>query len=422
MAIVDANFSCHPMLDVRWVRQKSGVPDLPLAQCLVEQDRFGPNAIFDVQHYRAAYGSDIPQGMTCLEHFCRQAKERPRDPNGTFSVQQWHETLGWRASNPDDWRAALISSLGAEARFAFDEMERHRAGQVVVSDTVIGEGPAEGQDLSIFAHHDKNDEVQPYVLDYMDVLRAQGLCVVFLTNSAALTPSAMEGLRSRAWRLVCTRNRAYDWGLYSIGVERLKPYANHAILLTNDSVIGTLNDMGPLFRIARSGEVDVTGAVDCWLHCWHLQSFFLYASAETVGSQPWQSFWANYRPLEDKWFVINSHEFGFSRWMTRHGVRMRAGWPYGDLIAHTPGTRSTEWRIRLLENRQATNPTVHLWDMLLEQGFPFLKRTVFTQELPEHNLTNMCNVISCLAKAKPQPVERGGSRVLEQPVDEFGLG
>jgi hypothetical protein len=405
----DTSFSCHPLLDVRWVRRQCGVPDMSLPDCLREQDRVGPNALFDTRFYRAAYGSRIPDGMTCLEHFCRQAKEQPCDPNGTFSVQQWHETLGCTFLGPDEWRGTLIRSLGSEARFALDEMERHRAGEVVVGDTVLGGSPGEGQDICVFAHHDSNDIVQPYVLDYLDALREQGMCILFITNSADLVPSAFKSLRGRVWRLIRTRNRAYDWGLYSIGVENVKQSQYNALLLTNDSVVGTMNDLDPLFRLGRSGQVGVTGAVDAWLHSWHLQSFFLYISAETVRSRPWREFWSNYRPLHDKWFVINSHEFGFSRWMKRHGVRMQAGWEYRSIIAHTPSTISTSWRRDLFRKKGATNPTVNLWDILLEQNFPFLKRSVFTQSLAEGNLSHMCNIISRLSRSSRRMccVERG---------------
>ena len=394
MTIPDASFSCHPLIDVRWVRRQRGVPDMSLLDCLREQDRVGPNALFDTRFYRATYGSGIPRGMTCLEHFCRQTKEQPFDPNGTFSVRQWHETLGCTYPPPDEWRSALITSLGSEARFALDETERHRAGEVVVKDTVLSRGPVKNQDICIFAHHDPNDIVQPYVLDYLEALREHGMCILFVTNSGDLIPSALESLRSRVWRVICTRNRAYDWGLYSIGVKTLNPFTENALLLTNDSVIGTMNDLGPLFRLARSGQTGITGAVDSWLHCWHLQSFFLYISAETVRSRPWFEFWVNYRPVRDKWFVINSHEFGFSRWMKRHGIEMQAGWEYGRIIAHTSNAASTEWHSDLTSRKIVTNPTVELWNILLERGFPFLKRSVVAQNLAEGNLAQVCNVVS----------------------------
>jgi hypothetical protein len=379
--------------------------DLTLGECLAEQDRVGPNALFDVGHYRARYGAAMPRGMTCLEHFCAQERSAPRDPNTTFSVQQWHETIGWRFPDPGAWKRELFRGLGEQARFALAEMERHKAGQVVLQDDVMGDAPRAGETIGLFAHHDAADEVQDYVLDYMDALRAQGVRILLLTNSRALTDAARQRIARRVWRLVCTSNRAYDWGLYRIGVERIgqdQSLAGCPVLLTNDSVVGTMHALDPLFALARSGEADIVGAVDCWLHTWHLQSFFLHCSVETVRSRAWRQFWANYRPLQEKWFVINAHEFGFSRWMRENGVRMRAGWEYDRLLAARPGQASSAWRRELLANRGLTNPTVELWDLLLEQQFPFLKRTVFTQALQSGNLAEMCNVVSRLTRGRAE--------------------
>jgi hypothetical protein len=413
MTIPTTDFDCHPLIDLRWIRHRCGSPAMTAVDCLAEQDRVGPNALFDTRYYRAAYGAEIPAGMTCLEHFCRQTREHPRNPNESFEVRQWHETLGGSLPDPARWRPALIAALGAEARFAFDEMERLRAGEVVVRDTVLGEAPREAQEVCVFAHHDPQDTVQPYVLDYLDVLREQGVRILFLTNSARLTEEAVGQLRGRVWRLVTTRNRAYDWGLYAIGVERLRGLRGSAILLANDSAVATMNDLSPLFRLARSGTAGITGAVDCWLHTWHLQSFFLHVSPETAQSRAWREFWAQYRPYRDKWFVINAHEFGFSRWMRRRGVALQAAWRYEDAIAHAPASPGSAWRREILAGRGTTNPTTELWDVMLERGFPFLKRFVFNHPLNAGNLGHMCNVVSRLARAGGRRAGPGEERPTE---------
>src|SRR4051812_25412999 len=107
----------HPLIDPAWIRQASGAPGMSIGDCLREQDRVGPNILFDVDYYREMYGADIPSGMTCLEHFCRQERERPRNPNPLFSTQQWHETIGWRLPEAASWRRELFTTMGAEARF-----------------------------------------------------------------------------------------------------------------------------------------------------------------------------------------------------------------------------------------------------------------------------------------------------------------
>jgi hypothetical protein len=373
---------------------------MSLAECIREQDRVGPNALFDVSYYREAYGDEIPEGMSCLEHFCRQTADRPRNPNPLFSTQQWHETIHWRLPERTPWQRELFTTLGEEARFSRVELGRQSRREEVLDDVVTGTGPAPGQEICLFVHFDPRDEVQPYVLDYLDALRTEGVCIVFMTNSHVLHERARGALAGHVWRIVCCDNRAYDWGLYATGVHLLDDLGvvGHPLILTNDSVVGTMNSLAPLFATARRGDYDITGAVDSLLHDWHLQSFFIYCRPSVLASPSWEGFWQAYRPHNDRWFVINSQEMGFARWMVRHGVRMGAAWRYDALIKQADNAGGSAWRAAVIANRGITNPTIELWDVMLKLGFPFLKKSIFTTDLLASNLTEICNVISTQAR------------------------
>ncbi|WP_156992268.1 rhamnan synthesis F family protein [Paraburkholderia oxyphila] len=390
--------SPHPMVDLEWIRMQCGQPDMSVAECMAAQESVGPNILFDTKFYRRTYGDEIPSGMTCLEHFCRQSQDAPRNPNALFSTKQWHETISWSLDNPKDWKAALFRTLGKEAVFSRREMARHVEGQVVVGDEELGKRPVPGQDICLFVHYDKDDAVQQYVLDYLDEFKQRNVSVVFLTNSSRLRPAAQESLRGRVWRVVNSVNHARDFGLYYAGVRLLgKEFTENAVILANDSVVGTLNSLDPLFEAARSGQYDIVGAVDCLLHDWHLQSFYLHCGINLVNSDVWSGFWDAYRPHFDKWCVINSQEFGFSRWMVRHGVKMKAIWEYKDILEAADPDSASEWRKEIVKNGGITNPTVEFWDVMLEKNFPFFKRSIFTTELAAGNMSHLCNVLSDLA-------------------------
>jgi hypothetical protein len=394
--------SPHPLVDPAWIRQTCNASEMSIADCLREQDRVGPNILFDVDYYRSTYGADMPAGMTCLEHFCRQGSERPRNPNQLFSTQQWHETIAWHLPDPATWRRVLLTTMGAEARFSREELGRQDRREVIVSDTVTGAPPAAGQEICLFVHFDKHDTVQDYVVDYIDALRAEGVCVVFLTNSRKLQAPAQARMVGRAWRTVCCDNRSYDWGLYAVGVRLLGDLgiAGHPLILANDSVVGTMNSLSPLFAAARSGRHDITGAVDSLLHDWHLQSFFIYVSAEATASAAWKGFWRVYRPHLDRWYVINSQEMGFSRWMGRHSMRIGAAWEYDALLGNADNAGGSEWRNKVIADRLVANPTIELWDVLLKADFPFLKKSLFITPLKAGNVTDICNVLSARATAQ----------------------
>ncbi len=387
--------SPHPLIDLSWIREAAGDASLTLSECLQVQDIVGPNALVDPAFYRENYGREIPKGMSCLEHFCRQQRERPRDPNPLFSMRQWHETLGWRVSRERSWKSEFFSSFGKEARFARREMARQARREAILKREVVGKEPLPGQEVCLFVHFDLNDKVQPYVHDYLVALKDQGVSTVFLTNSHTLSRDAMERLSRSVWQVVCCDNRAYDWGLYSIGVKLLDDLncTGHPIIFANDSVIGTMSSLSPLFEEARSGQYQITGAIDSLLHDWHLQSFFIYCCAEVISGPAWEGFWRAYRPAMDRWFVVNGQELGFSRWMTRKGIAMGAAWEYETIVRDGQDRTGSEWRRQLLNNREITNPTIELWDILLEADFPFLKKAVLTTPITAGNITVLSNLI-----------------------------
>lgn len=231
------------------------------------------------------------------------------------------------------------------------------------------------------------------MLDYLHALAKQSVCILLVTSCDDLTDAAWQKLKGKVWRAVTTTNRARDFGLYFTGVRLLgDELSGHPIILTNDSVIGTMNRLDPLFAAARSGEADITGAIDCWLHDWHLQSFFLYCTAETVASPTWKAFWTAYRPHGEKWFVINSHEFGFSRFMVKNNMRVASAWKYDTIARET--VRTSSWRNAILDGGLYTNPTIELWDSLLADKFPFLKKQLVTEGNSTGNQIHLCNVIS----------------------------
>lgn len=392
--------SPHPLIDLEWIRQASGDSELPLHRCLELIDITGPNCLFDPTFYREKHSDTLPDGMSILEHFCRQTTANPCDPNRTLSIQQWHETTSH--INPSkNWRRALNWSLAEEAVFSRKELVRYTKNEIILKDIALGPDPRSSQEICIFVHYDSSDDVQECVLDYLDALIAQNVCILFMTNSSQLRPEAMEKLKHRIWRLILTENRSYDWGLYYLGVTMIqKQYPNQPIILANDSVL-LLGSLTPLFNFARSGKKLISGAIDCPMHSWHMQSFFHYCSSEATQSNAWRIFWDKFRPHKDKWFVINSHEFGFCRWLTSQDISMGSPWLYSDVVKVPPLSHASPWRNYILETQSPANPTVELWDTLIEQGFPFLKRSLLkpggSANFSE-NLPHLANVISRLAR------------------------
>jgi hypothetical protein len=395
-AKTDADLS--RLIDPEWIRTAAGDASLSDRDCLRLHDIVGPNALFDVRFYRERYGDEIPRGVSCLEHFVERISTFAYNPNRTFSTEHWRETAGLTLPQ-ETAGAACLEQLANESRFAVCELKRHWDGSILTNDFVLGGAPLPSQEICIFAHYDANGRVQDYVLDYIDALAAEGVCILFVSSCSTLTDSAVANLQSRVWRVVLTTNQARDFGLYSIGV-RLLADRETPIVLSNDSVFCAYPSLDQLFSAARTSEAPITGAIDSWVHDWHLQSFFLHCKQEATQSYAWREFWRAYRPHHEKWFVINSNELGFSRFMINANLKLDSVWRYGDVAARIAEFPASEWRNNLLRRGEVANATVELWEILLGRGFPFLKREVLRGQLASDNLAELANVISGLARRR----------------------
>ncbi|MBB2203812.1 hypothetical protein [Gluconacetobacter takamatsuzukensis] len=396
----------HPLIDIEWIRLASKNPSLTIPECLALQDTVGPNILFDVDFYRRTYGHEIPQGMTCLQHFCQQDASCLRDPNPLLMTRHWFEIFSWKFPHPNEWQFAFFREMGQDAIISRIEMQRDLNNDIVLSDDIIGVPPAPGQDICLFVHYDRHDEIQPYVVDYIEALKNAGVAVFLLSNTKKFKQSEIDKVKNSVWRIICADNAAYDWGLHRQGVRRLmKEYPRNPILLANDSVTYLGHGLPGIMNICRQNPNLMLGAIAAYQHAAHLQSFFIYCSSEIVTSDAWMGFWENFKYHHNKWFVVNGNEFGFSRWMIDHNVPTGGLWDYFNLLSSTKRNRSNENREKVLAKDHLVNPTMELWDVLIDQGFPFIKNLILNEKVACGNRDHLCNIISRLAKNNPRELK-----------------
>lgn len=390
----------HPLIDIEWIRMAAQNPSLSIMECLQLQDRFGPNILFDVNFYKKKYGHEMPEGMTILQHFCQQDVNSLKDPNPLLSTRYWLEVFGHKLSNPHEWRSIFFRELGQEAIFSRMETQKDINNDIVISDDVLGPPPEPRQDICLFVHYDRHDEIQPYVVDYIESLKKSGVCIFFLSNTKKFKQKEIDKIKKSVWRIICSDNSAYDWGLHRQGVRRvMEQYPDNPILLANDSVTYLGHGLQEMLEKCREHPDCLIGAISAYQHIGHLQSFFIYCSQKIVTSDIWREFWRHFRYHHNKWFVVNSNEIGFSRWMSEHQVPMGGLWDYFNLLTGEKSNRSNDWREKVLTKDHITNPTLELWDVLIDQGFPFIKNNILSEHLHCGNRDHLCNVISRLANS-----------------------
>ena len=194
--------------------------------------------------------------------------------------------------------------------------------------------PTLGPRVAVFVHFDSRGNVRPYVLGYLEALRAAGVSVVFASNSDKLKPEAIESIKPFCAGILVRRNVGYDFAAMREGLSHFGlPRANtEMLIIANDSVYGPLHPLNEMLDRIDFAEADFWGATESWQSRYHLQSYFLVAGPRLLAHPAWSSFWQSVVAVPNKRWVITRYEVGITQWMIRHGMRCAAMFRYHDLV------------------------------------------------------------------------------------------
>lgn len=217
-----------------------------------------------------------------------------------------------------------------------------------------------GPDVAILCHYDRDGRVRPDTVRYIRELHTAGFSVVIVSNGYPIGAEAATALAGIAAITLNRRNIGLDFSAWRMAMRHLslpRP-ATRRILLINDSVYGPLAPLAPLLDRMTPVDADLWGLTDSQERGWHLQSYFLLAHAALIRSAAWRQFWRGVVPLPFKRWTVGRYEIGLSHRTVQAGLRPRALFPCTTIVP----------------DASIANPTLGAWRVLLEAGFPFLKR------------------------------------------------
>ena len=215
------------------------------------------------------------------------------------------------------------------------------------------------QDICLFAHFDKDDKVDDYVLRYLAALRDLNFTIVFISTSR-LADVEIERLRGTCSDVILRENAGLDFGSWAAGIAKHGSSFGGRLLLANDSVYGPIGDFKSAIARLTSEPADFYGMVESMEIAPHLQSWFLLFEPAVVRHGVFKQFMEQSFPARTKGQIIRRGEVGLSRRLVAAGFRYRAL-----CKSQTFGP---------LPDRHAMNPMLLFWrEILFECGIPFLK-------------------------------------------------
>jgi len=215
------------------------------------------------------------------------------------------------------------------------------------------------QDVCLFAHYDKDDRLDDYVLRYLAKLRELNFSIILISTSRL---SAAEIARAQilCHDVMLRENTGLDFASWSMGFAKHGPAIGGRLLLANDSVYGPIGSLGEALKRLTSTAADFYGMIESIEIAPHLQSWFLLFEPWVVRDRTLASILAQPFSTMTKRQVIKNAEVGLSCRLVDAGFRYHAlylvsqeGW----IARHFP-----------------MNPTHFLWrELLVYNGIPFLK-------------------------------------------------
>lgn len=175
--------------------------------------------------------------------------------------------------------------------------------------------------LCIFAHFDRDNIVDKYVLNYLQGLRRVAQRIVFVSTSQ-LTGPDIEDLRRMCDSVITRENVGYDFMSWQAGLASIDDIAAYdELIVCNDSVYGPLYPLEKVFDRMGKRACDFWGITNGCHKTFHLHSYFIVFRKHAVASKPFKEFWQSITPEESKARIIERYEIGLTDCFVREGFK-----------------------------------------------------------------------------------------------------
>lgn len=180
--------------------------------------------------------------------------------------------------------------------------------------------------LCIFAHYDKDNIVDDYVIYYLKELKKLCNKIIFVSDSD-LSKKETDKIIDIVDYIQAFNHNEYDWGSYKYGYfiakENYLLDSVDEVLFCNDSVYAPVYPLEPFFERMTAEKCDFWGfyenkdGIEKGKKENHIQSWFLLLKKNVVNSDLFDDFISSVTHLEDKNQIIKLYEIGFTQEMSK---------------------------------------------------------------------------------------------------------
>jgi hypothetical protein len=177
-----------------------------------------------------------------------------------------------------------------------------------------------GGRVAVYAHYASTGRVSAMVFKQLATYAALGFEIVFVSMCASLGEGDLAELKTRCRAVVVRSSFGRDFGAWHdiLATDLVKREPLQELLLVNDSVLGPIRPMEPLFERMRCAD-GLWGLVNSDQNGSHLQTFFLLARGRAAIEATF-NFFEGLALSTDKEAMVRNGELAFSSAVARRGV------------------------------------------------------------------------------------------------------
>lgn len=248
--------------------------------------------------------------------------------------------------------------------------------------------------VCLFAHYDRDNKVDPYVLYYLKELKQLTSAIIFVSTSN-LPPPEIKKLDDLVDQIILKENKGYDFGSWAAGISLIELDKIDELLICNDSCYGPFNPLVSIFNKMESKPADFWGMTVNRQIYPHIQSYFVVFKKQVINHPEFKKFWTEIEHQPNKKDTIIFYEIGLTKKLADLGFKYSAAiqaipklsiFVAGEYIKlimcqpvlaffaskSAPTTKLLTFWLRLTRKIQI-NSTHNFWRVLLQNGMPFVK-------------------------------------------------
>lgn len=283
--------------------------------------------------------------------------------------------------------------------------------------------------LCIFAHYDKDNKIDDYIIYYIKEL--EKVCSkIILVSTSNITFKEIQKIESGITQVIKRENIGYDFYSYKIGLELINLKHYDEVLICNDSVYGPIVDIESVFYKMKDSNSNFWGITSSSSLNFHIQSYFILFKKDVITSNSFKLFWENLKILEKKEDIIKSYEVGLSQLLYKNGFKsdtylkdlnleLKKSDNLNSLLKKLLKSPLKIFKLFINPkqyinalNRKNNNPSLSSVRKQIEGKRPFLKVSLFTKDFEKKtNLEFIKNKLQLYSKYNPQLIVKHLSRI-----------